>query len=331
MARTALITGITGQDGSYLSEWLLEQGYEVHGLVRRSSTPRHERIAHLLDRVTLEPGDLLDLASLVSVIERVRPHEIYHLAAQSFVPVSWQQPLVTGEVTAMGTARLLEAVRLVEPAARFFLAGSSDMYGRVLGTPQRETTPLYPRSPDGAAKAYAHYLTINYRESFHLFACSGILFNHESPRRGHEFVTRKITQGVARIKHGLETELRLGNLEAQRDWGHAADYVRAMWLMLQHDVADEFVIGSGETHSVEEFVQIAFEAADLDWRNHVVVDPRFYRPAEVAVLRADPAKIRRELGWEPRISFRELVVEMVQADLARVAAGATGELLTVHS
>lgn len=325
MTKTALVTGITGQDGSYLAELLLDEGYAVHGLARRSSTPRTERIAHLLDRIVLEPGDLTDLSSLVDVLARVRPHEVYNLAAQSSVAVSWAEPILTGDVTGLGAVRMLEAIRLVDPAIRFFQASSSEMFGRVLQTPQRESTPLYPRCPYGVAKVYAHWATVNYRESHGLFACSGILFNHESPRRGLEFVTRKISHGVARIKLGLDTELRLGNLNANRDWGHSADFVRAMWLALQHDEPGDYVVGTGEKHSVEEFVEIAFDHVGLDWREHVVVDPCQYHPAEVDVLLADAGKARRVLGWTPRISFAELVCEMVAADLARLGAGAVLE------
>ncbi len=290
MAGTALITGITGQDGSYLAELLLEQGYQVHGMFRRSSTETFERIAHLEGRVELHPGDLLDQQSLVTLLEKTQPTEVYNLAAQSFVPTSWQQPQLTGEVTGLGVTRILDAIRLVNSKIRFYQASSSEMFGKVHETPQRETTPFHPRSPYGVAKVYGHYITMNYRESYGMYACSGILFNHESPRRGLEFVTRKITHGVARIKLGLADELRLGNLQAQRDWGFAGDYVRAMWMMLQQDEADDYVIGTGETHSVEEFVQIAFDRAGLDWRKHVTIDPKFHRPAEVDLLLSDPAK-----------------------------------------
>ncbi len=317
MSKTALITGITGQDGSYLAEFLLEQGYAVHGITRRGSTSLLERIDHLGDRITLHSADLTDQSSLIRVIGDVQPCEVYNLAAQSFVPASWQQPLLTGDVTALGVARMLEAIRLVDPTIRFYQASSSEMYGKVMETPQRETTPFYPRSPYGVAKVYGHYLTVNYRESYDLFACSGILFNHESPRRGLEFVTRKISHGVAKIKHGLAKELRLGNLQAKRDWGFAGDYVRAMWLMLQQDQPEDYVIGTGETHSVEEFVQLAFEAAGLDWQNHVVIDPEFYRPAEVDLLLADPSKSRKQLDWEPWTSFEDLVQQMVSSDLAK--------------
>jgi len=307
MPGTALITGITGQDGSYLAEFLLARGYRVHGVVRRASTEPTDRIRHLQDRVVLHQGDLADQASLVRLVQEIRPTELYNLAAQSFVPTSWHQPILTGDITGLGVARTLEAIRLVDPEVRFYQASSSEMFGEVQETPQRETTPLYPRSPYGVAKTYGHYLTINYRESYDLFACSGILFNHESPRRGLEFVTRKITNGVARIKLGIDSELRLGNLQAKRDWGFAGDYVRAMWLMLQQDKPDDFVIGTGETHSVEEFVQIAFEHAGLDWRQYVTIDPKFYRPAEVDLLLGDPTKSREKLGWKPEVGFEELV------------------------
>ena len=296
MAGTALITGITGQDGSYLAELLLEQGYQVHGMFRRSSTETFERIAHLEGRVELHPGDLLDQQSLVTLLEKTQPTEVYNLAAQSFVPTSWQQPQLTGEVTGLGVTRILDAIRLVNSKIRFYQASSSEMFGKVHETPQRETTPFHPRSPYGVAKVYGHYITMNYRESYGMYACSGILFNHESPRRGLEFVTRKITHGVARIKLGLADELRLGNLQAQRDWGFAGDYVRAMWMMLQQDEADDYVIGTGETHSVEEFVQIAFDRAGLDWRKHVTIDPKFHRPAEVDLLLSDPAKAAARLA-----------------------------------
>ncbi|HTU16731.1 MAG TPA: GDP-mannose 4,6-dehydratase [Gemmataceae bacterium] len=316
MEKTALITGITGQDGSYLAELLLSEGYRVYGLVRRVSNENYQRLEHLRASLTLVQADLLDQTSLVAALEEAQPGEIYNLAAQSFVPASWQQPVLTAEFTALGVTRLLDAVRKVCPQARFYQASSSEMFGKVRETPQRETTPFHPRSPYGVAKVYGHYITVNYRESYGLFACSGILFNHESPRRGLEFVTRKITHGVARIKHGLADELRLGNLEAKRDWGFAGDYVRAMWLMLQQDEADDYVVGSGETHSVEEFVRIAFDHAGLDWRRHVVIDPRFYRPAEVDLLLGDAAKARRKLGWYPQMSFEQMVRTMVDADIA---------------
>ena len=319
MTKVALITGITGQDGSYLAELLLEHGYEVHGLSRRSSTDTLERVRHLTDRVQIHQGDLLDSHSLDLVIERVRPDEVYNLAAQSFVATSWHQPILTGEITGLGVARMLDAVRRVNPKVRFYQASSSEMYGKVHETPQRETTAFHPRSPYGVAKAYGHYLTVNYRESYGMFACSGILFNHESPRRGLEFVTRKISHQVARIKLGMADELRLGNLQAKRDWGYAGDYVRAMWLMLQQSEPDDFVIGTGETHSVEEFARAAFSHVDLDWRQYVVVDPEFYRPAEVDLLLADPAKARARLGWKPEVGFEELVAMMVDADLKILA------------
>jgi GDPmannose 4,6-dehydratase len=314
--QTALITGITGQDGSYLAELLLAQGYHVCGMVRRASTENFQRIEHLRDRLQLLQGDLLDQTSIASVLERVRPDEVYNLAAQSFVPTSWQQPMLTAEYTAVGVTRMLDAIRQACPQARFYQASSSEMFGKVRETPQRESTPFYPRSPYGVAKVYGHFITVNYRESYSMYACSGILFNHESPRRGLEFVTRKITHGVARIKLGLDRELRLGNLQAKRDWGFAGDYVRAMWQMLQQDQADDYVIGTGQTHTVEEFVRIAFTHAGLDWRAHVVVDPQFYRPAEVDLLLADPAKAHRSLGWKPSVSFEDLVKMMVDEDLA---------------
>jgi GDPmannose 4,6-dehydratase len=316
--KTALITGITGQDGSFLAEFLLGQGYRVAGMTRRSSTDVHERIQHIVDDVTIVSGDLLDQSSMTSIIAQVRPDEIYNLAAQSFVPTSWAQPVLTGEFTALGVTRVLEAIRTVDPTIRFYQASSSEMFGKVHAVPQSETTPFYPRSPYGVAKIYGHWITVNYRESYDLFACSGILFNHESERRGKEFVTRKITDGVARIKHGLHKELRLGNLDAQRDWGFAGDYVRAMWLMLQQDVADDFVIATGRTHAVREFVRLAFAAVDLDWEQYVVVDPRFYRPAEVDLLVGDAAKARTVLGWQPDVTFEALVERMVRADMDRV-------------
>jgi GDPmannose 4,6-dehydratase len=316
MEKTALITGITGQDGSYLAELLISKGYKVYGLVRRVSSENYQRLEHLRHCITLLQADLLDQSSLTAALEEAQPHEVYNLAAQSFVPTSWQQPVLTAEFTAIGVTRVLEAIRKVCPQARFYQASSSEMFGKVHETPQRETTPFHPRSPYGVAKVYGHYITVNYRESYNLFACSGILFNHESPRRGLEFVTRKITHGVARIKHGLCDELRLGNLEAKRDWGFAGDYVRAMWLMLQQDEPDDYVVGTGETHSVEEFVRIAFDRAGLDWRRHVVIDPRFYRPAEVDLLLGDASKARRQLGWQPQMSFEEMVRTMVDADIA---------------
>ncbi|MBI3465059.1 MAG: GDP-mannose 4,6-dehydratase [Planctomycetes bacterium] len=318
MDGTALITGITGQDGSYLAEFLLEKGYAVHGMVRRSSTTTLERIEHLLDRVHLHQGDLLDQQSLMQLVEQIRPTEVYNLAAQSFVPTSWQQPILTAEVTGLGVTRLLDAIRQVNPKIRFYQASSSEMFGKVHETPQRESTPFHPRSPYGVAKVYGHYITMNYRESYEMYACSGILFNHESPRRGLEFVTRKISHGVAKIKAGQADELRLGNLAALRDWGFAGDYVRAMWLMLQQETAEDFVIGTGETHSVEDFVQIAFDHVGLNWRDYVVVDPRFYRPAEVDLLLADSSRARTRLGWRPEMPFEQLVINMVEEDLRRL-------------
>jgi GDPmannose 4,6-dehydratase len=319
MAKRALITGLTGQDGSYLAEFLLEQGYEVLGMVRRSSTVTFERIRHIQDRVELVQGDLLDQTSLLQLISDYRPHEVYNLAAQSFVPTSWSQPVFTGDVTGLGVTRMLEAVRVVEPKGiRFYQASSSEMFGKVREVPQRETTPFYPRSPYGVAKVYGHWIAINYRESYGMFVCSGILFNHESPRRGLEFVTRKVTHGAARIKLGLADELRLGNLESRRDWGYAGDYVRAMWLMLQQDEPDDYVVGTGETHSVGELVEVAFATLGLDWRQYVVQDPRFYRPAEVDLLVSDPSKAREKLGWEPQVRFEELVRMMAEADLKQL-------------
>jgi len=321
MPKRALITGITGQDGSYLAEFLLEQGYEVAGMVRRSSVARYERLAAIQDRITLLQGDLLDPVSLVDVLKTWRPQEVYNLAAQSFVPTSWNQPTLTGEFNALGVTRLLDAIRMVDPEMRFYQASSSEMFGKVREVPQSETTPFYPRSPYGVAKVYGHWITVNYRESYGLFACSGILFNHESPRRGLEFVTRKVSHGVARIKLELANELRLGNLEAQRDWGFAGEYVRAMWLMLQQDAPDDYVIATGETHSVRELVDVAFRHVGLDYRDHVVSDPALFRPAEVDHLVGDAGKARRTLGWEPRVSFEELVCMMVDADLAALGQG----------
>jgi GDPmannose 4,6-dehydratase len=315
----ALVTGVTGQDGSYLAELLLAKGYEVAGMVRRTSHHSYERIEHLLDRVQIVAADLLDQHSLTQVLQETRPDEVYNLAAQSYVPTSWTQPVLTGEFTALGVTRILEAVRLVHPSARFYQASSSEMFGRVVETPQNERTPFYPRSPYGVAKAYGHWITVNYRESYGIYAVSGILFNHESPRRGIEFVTRKVTDAVARIKLGLASELRLGNLDARRDWGFAGDYVDAMWRMLQQPEAQDYVIGTGTTHSVRDLVQAAFGHVGLDWEKYVVVDPRFIRPAEVDLLQADPSKARAELGWEPKVSFEELVAMMVEADLARLA------------
>jgi GDPmannose 4,6-dehydratase len=315
--KTALITGITGQDGSYLAELLLAKGYRVVGIVRRSSTTPYERIAHLVDRIELLSADLLDQTSLVDAMSEVNPDEIYNLAAQSFVATSWTQPVLTGEFTALGVTRMLEAMRRVVPRARFYQASSSEMFGQVLETPQREATPFYPRSPYGVAKVYGHWITVNYRESFGLHAVSGILFNHESPRRGLEFVTRKVTDAVARIKLGLATEVRLGTLDARRDWGYAGDYVDAMWRMLQRDEPADYVVGTGETRSVRELCEEAFGYAGLDWREYVKADPRLNRPAEVELLVADAARIKRELGWEPKVRFRELIHLMVDADLAR--------------
>ncbi|MEX2143106.1 MAG: GDP-mannose 4,6-dehydratase [Anaerolineales bacterium] len=312
---TALITGITGQDGSYLAELLLEKGYKVVGMVRRSSTVTFERIEHIQDDIHLEQGDLHDQSSLVDVLERYQPDEVYNLAAQSFVPTSWHQPVLTGEVTALGVTRLLEALRQVKAEARFYQASSSEMFGRVVETPQRETTPFYPRSPYGVAKVYGHWITVNYRESHNLFAVSGILFNHESPRRGFEFVTRKITSHAARIKLGLAEKLPMGNLDAKRDWGFAGDYVRAMWLMLQQETPEDFVIGTGKTYSVREFCQAAFGHVGLNYEDYVTYDERFYRPAEVDLLLSDPSKAKEKLGWKPEVSFEELVRMMVDADL----------------
>jgi GDPmannose 4,6-dehydratase len=315
---TALITGITGQDGSYLAELLLKKGYRVIGMARRSSTVTNERIEHILDDITVVQGDLHDQGSLLSFLEEYKPTEVYNLAAQSFVPTSWNQPALTGDVTALGVTRILEAIRFVNPKIRFYQASSSEMFGKVLEVPQNEHTPFYPRSPYGVAKVYGHWITVNYRESFGMFAASGILFNHESPRRGLEFVTRKISEGVARIKHGKAKELRLGNLESQRDWGFAGDYVEAMWLMLQQDHADNYVIGTGETHSVREFCEIAFSHAGLDYKEYVVQDEKFYRPAEVDLRISDPSRSRAMLKWEPAISFKELVKMMVDSDLTRL-------------
>ena len=316
--KRALITGITGQDGSYLAELLLAQGYAVHGVVRRSSTENFERIGHLGDKITLHQADLNDLASLVTVVQEVRPAEVYNLAAQSFVPTSWKQPLLTTDVTATGVTRVLEAIRLVDPkGVRFYQASSSEMFGKVQQTPQTETTPFYPRSPYGVAKVYGHWITVNYRESYAMYCVSGILFNHESPRRGKEFVTRKVTDAVARIKLGLQKELRIGNLDARRDWGFAGDYVRAMWLMLQQETPDDYVVASGKMHTVRELVQVAFNHAGLDWQKYTVQDPAFVRPAEVDLLLGDPGKARRVLGWVPEVSFEQLVRMMVDADLKR--------------
>lgn len=316
MAKRALITGITGQDGSYLAELLLAEGYEVFGIVRRSSSANFERIGHIQDRLRLLSGDLMDEVSLINVLRECRPSEVYNLAAQSFVQTSWLQPVLTGETTALGVTRMLDAIRTVDPGIRFYQASSSEMFGRVKAVPQNEETDFYPRSPYGVAKVYGHWITVNYRESYQLHASSGILFNHESPRRGLEFVTRKVTNGVARIKHGLAHEIRLGNLDAQRDWGYAADYVRAMWLMLQQDDPADFVIATGQTHSVRELCEVAFSAAGLNWEEHVVLDPAFLRPAEVDLLVGDATKAQRELDWECVVDFHGLIEMMVAADLA---------------
>jgi GDPmannose 4,6-dehydratase len=314
----ALITGVTGQDGSYLAELLLSKGYEVVGVVRRTSHHSYERIEHLLDRIEVVAADLLDQHSLTVVLQETRPDEVYNLAAQSYVPTSWTQPVLTGEFTALGVTRILEAIRLVHPSAKFYQASSSEMFGRVTETPQHEATPFYPRSPYGVAKVYGHWITVNYRESYNLYTVSGILFNHESPRRGIEFVTRKVTDGVARIKLGLAQEIPLGNLDARRDWGFAGDYVEAMWRMLQRPTPEDYVVGTGQTHSVRDLVEAAFGHVGLDWRKHVKTDPRFMRPAEVDLLQADPTKAKRELAWSPRVGFRELVAMMVDADLERL-------------
>ncbi|HEU4323437.1 MAG TPA: GDP-mannose 4,6-dehydratase [Roseiflexaceae bacterium] len=317
-AKRALITGITGQDGSYLAELLLEQGYEVIGVIRRSSTINFERIRHIQDRIAIASGDLLDEVSLINLLRDHRPNEVYNLAAQSFVQTSWSQPVFTGETTALGVTRVLDAIRIVDPDIRFYQASSSEMFGKVVEVPQTENTPFYPRSPYGVAKVYGHWITVNYRESYNMFACSGILFNHESPRRGLEFVTRKITHAVARIKLGLDRELRLGNLEAQRDWGFAKDYVQAMWLMLQQDQPDDYVVATGETHSVRRFCELAFGHVGLDYRDYVVQDERFMRPAEVDLLVGSPSKAREKLGWVPNTTFEQLVALMVEADLELV-------------
>ena len=324
MSKRALISGITGQDGSYLAELLLAKGYEVFAIVRRASTTNYWRIEHLLDRVTLKPADLLDQLSLIRVLDEVRPHEFYNLAAMSFVPASWDQPMLTGEYNAQGVTRALEAVRHVDPTIRFYQASSSEMYGKVREVPQTELTPFYPRSPYGVSKVFAHYITVNYRESYDLFAVSGILFNHESPRRGLEFVTRKVTHGVARIKVGQADTLSLGNLDAKRDWGFAGDYVRAMWMMLQQDRPDDFVIATGVSHSVRELVEIAFEHAGLDWQKHVTLDPALLRPAEVDHLVGDAAKAQATLGWKPEVDFTGLVRMMVDADVERLATPGRG-------
>ena len=318
MVNRALITGITGQDGAFLAELLIQKGYEVHGMVRRSSTENFERIAHLANSIQLHQADLLDQLSIVRLIKETRPHELYNLAAQSFVPTSFEQPILTGEFTGLGVARVLEAVRNVDRNIRVYQASSSEMFGSVREEPQTETTSFWPRSPYGVAKVYGYWITVNYRESYGIFACNGILFNHESELRGKEFVTRKITDSVARIKHGLQTELRLGNLDALRDWGYAGDYVRAMWMILHHDKPDDYVIATGEKHSVKEFVQLAFEHAGLDWQKYVVVDQKYFRPAEVVTLCGDATKARTVLGWQPEVAFPDLVKKMVDADLQRV-------------
>jgi GDPmannose 4,6-dehydratase len=317
--KVALITGITGQDGSYLAEFLLAKGYEVYGMVRRASVDKYERIAHIMDKITLIQGDLLDQYSLISVLKQCNPSEVYNLAAQSFVPTSWAQPVLTSEFTAIGVTRMLESIRLVDPSIRFYQASSSEMYGKVRETPQTELTPFYPRSPYGVAKVYGHYITVNYRESYDLFAVSGILFNHESPRRGLEFVTRKVTDGVARIKLGLSSELRLGNLEARRDWGFAGDYVRAMWMMLQQDTPDDYVVATGETRTVRELVEVAFQRAGLDWQQYVKIDSAFMRPAEVDLLVGSPEKAEKQLGWKPEVSFEQMIHMMVDSDIERLS------------
>ena len=317
--KRALITGVTGQDGSYLAELLLEKGYEVHGVVRRASTETFARINHLVGKIHLHQADLLDQLSIVDVMKETTPDEVYNLAAQSFVPTSWKQPVLTGEFTAIGVTRVLEAIRLLgRDRIRFYQASSSEMFGKVVEVPQTETTPFYPRSPYGVAKVYGHWITVNYRESYNMYCCSGILFNHESERRGREFVTRKVTDGVARIKLGMAKELRLGNLDSKRDWGFAGDYVKAMWLMLQQDRPDDYVVATGATHTVKRLVELAFQAADLDWQKHVVIDPALVRPAEVDLLIGDPGKAKAKLGWVPEVSFEKLVERMVKADLARL-------------
>ena len=315
MKKRALITGITGQDGSYLAEFLLTQGYDVYGLVRRTSTLNFERIRHIQEQITLVPGDMLDQTSLTVTLSQVQPDEVYNLAAQSFVQTSWNQPVFTGDVTALGVTRLLDAIRTVNPEIRFYQASSSEMFGKVREVPQKETTPFYPRSPYGVAKVYGHWITVNYRESYNMHATSGILFNHESPRRGLEFVTRKVTYHAARIKLGLDQELRIGNTDARRDWGFAGDYVRAMWLMLQQDTPDDYVVATGETHAVSELLDVAFSCLDLDWRKYTVQDEKFMRPAEVDLLVGDPSKAGRALGWEPEVTFEKLVQMMVESDL----------------
>ncbi len=318
---TAIVTGITGQDGSYLAELLLSKGYKVVGMVRRTSTINFDRIRHIQNDIELVQGDLLDQSSLVDVVREFQPEEVYNLAAQSFVPTSWKQPVLTGEFTALGVTRMLEAIRQVNPGIRFYQASSSEMFGKVVEVPQRESTPFYPRSPYGVAKVYGHWITVNYRESYNLFACSGILFNHESPRRGLEFVTHKVTHAVARIKLGQQKELRLGNLDARRDWGFAGDYVRAMWLMLQQPEPDDYVVATGETHSVRELCEVAFSRVGLDWQEHVVIDEKFMRPAEVDLLVGDPAKAGARLGWEPAVTFKGLIEMMVDSDVEALKSG----------
>jgi len=319
--KKALITGITGQDGSYLADFLLEQGYRVYGMVRRTSTINFDRIQHIQDDIELVQGDLLDQVSLIDILHELEPDEVYNLAAQSFVPTSFKQPVLTGEFTALGVTRILDAIRLVNPRIRFYQASSSEMFGKVQEVPQTERTPFYPRSPYGVAKLYGHWITVNYRESYNLFACSGILFNHESPRRGLEFVTHKVTHGVARIKLGMQSDLHLGNLEARRDWGYAGDYVRAMWLMLQQEAPDDYVVASGETHSVRELCEVAFKHVGLNYEDYVIVDPKFFRPAEVDLLVGEPAKAKEKLGWCPSVSFEELICMMVDSDMEALQTG----------
>ncbi len=330
MSRRALITGITGQDGSYLAELLLKKGYDVYGLVRRTSTTNSMRIENILDKITLIPGDMCDQSSLISAVRQSQPDEVYNLAAQSFVGSSWSQPLFTGDATALGVTRLLEALRVCGSDARFYQASSSEMFGKAVETPQNERTPFHPRSPYGVAKLYGHWIAVNYRESYGMFICSGILFNHESPRRGIEFVTRKISNGVARIYHGLDSELLLGNLDAKRDWGFAGDYVKAMWLMLQQDTPDDYVIATGRAHTVREFCEVAFDAAGLDWKEYVKVDPQFLRPAEVELLKGDCSKARKTLGWKPEVSFKELVRMMVQSDIELLSAKTEKSVVQAH-
>lgn len=318
MNKRAFITGVTGQDGSYLAELLLEKGYKVFGLRRRTSTPSTENVEHIIREIEFIEGDLLDMSSLVHAMEIAKPDEVYNLAAQSFVGTSWDQPVLTGQITGIGVANILEALKKTKPDSKFYQASSSEMFGKVIETPQKETTPFYPRSPYAVAKVYGHWLTVNYRESFGIYACSGILFNHESPRRGLEFVTRKITDGVAKIKLGLQSELRLGNLDSKRDWGFAGDYVKAMWLMLQQETPEDYVIATGETHTVQEFVEIAFEYVGLNWKDYVVIDPKFVRPAEVDLLLGDSSKARNSLNWKPSVSFEQLVRMMLDSDLAKL-------------